>query len=507
VDQAPDTLVRLFRERRPDPSTLLLRTPAGERVTYGGADEGSARLAHALAGAGVQPGDRVAVQVEKSPFAVFLYLACIRSGAVLLPVNPAYTDAEVDHLVADAEPRLLVRDPSRATAVRGTPVLTADGRGRGTLAAAADGQPPQFDDVDPSPEDLAAILYTSGTTGLPKGAMLSHRNLASNAVALHRAWGFRQDDVLLHALPVFHTHGLFVATNCVLANGTGMIFLARFDVDAVLAHLPAVTVFMGVPTYYTRLLADPRLGPDTCRNMRLFVSGSAPMLPGTHEEFRVRTGHTILERYGMTETSMITSNPLDGPRRPGTVGPPLPGVSVRLAPDTAGGAEGIGLVEVRGANVFSGYWRRPELSDTEFTADGWFRTGDMGSLDEDGYLAIVGRSTDLIISGGLNVYPKEVEGVLDEQDGVLESAVVGVPDADLGEAVVAVVVRRPGHTVDETSVRAAARARLAGFKVPRRVHVVDALPRNTMGKVEKAKLRSLHAGNGSPERAGRGHEG
>ena len=495
--QAPETLARLLRERwPPDPSTLLLRTPGGLRMTYGDADAGSARLANALAGAGVERGDRVAVQVEKSPSAILLYLACIRSGAVLLPVNPAYTDAEVDHLVTDAEPKLLVRDPAREAPVRGPAVLTADVQGNGTLAAAAAGQRERFDDVDPSPDDLAAILYTSGTTGRPKGAMLSHRNLASNAVALHRAWGFAEDDVLLHALPVFHTHGLFVATNCVLANGTGMIFLPRFDPGAVIADLPCSTVFMGVPTYYTRLLADARLDRETCRNVRLFVSGSAPLLPGTHEEFRARTGHTILERYGMTETSMITSNPLDGPRRPGKVGPPVPGVSVRVVPGTSGGtapdaSRSIGMVEVQGPNVFSGYWRRPELSATEFRADGWFRTGDMGSIDEDGYLAIVGRSTDLIISGGLNVYPKEVEDVLDEVDGVLESAVVGVPDADLGEVVVAVVVARPGQVLEEASVRAAARSRLAGFKVPRRVLVIDALPRNTMGKVEKAKLRSL----------------
>ena len=342
-------------------------------------------------------------------------------------------------------------------------------------------------------DDLAAILYTSGTTGRPKGAMLTQRNLASNAAALHQIWGFQHDDVLLHALPVFHTHGLFVATNCVLANGTGMIFLPRFEPGAVIEQLPRATVLMGVPTYYTRLLADPRFTDDACRSIRLFVSGSAPLLAATHEEFAARTGHAILERYGMTETSMISSNPLDGERRAGTVGMPLPDVDVRVT-DPANGEElpagRVGGVEVRGPNVFAGYWGRPELTATEFTTDGFFKTGDVGMVDADGYLHLVGRSKDLIISGGLNIYPKEIEDVVDAIDGVEESAVIGVVDADFGEAVVAVVVARPGAVLDPDAVRAAARSRLAGFKVPKHVHVVDALPRNAMGKVEKAKLRS-----------------
>jgi malonyl-CoA/methylmalonyl-CoA synthetase len=492
----PETLTALFRQRHPaETGTMLLEMPGSVRLTYGEADRASARIAHALVAVGVRPGDRVAVQVEKSPQAILVYLACIRTGAVLLSMNPAYSDAEVDYLIEDAEPSVVVCDPSRAAAVRGRPVLTADGTGDGTLVALGAGQSDEFDDVEPSPDDLAAILYTSGTTGRPKGAMLSHRNLASNAVALHRAWGFRPDDVLLHALPVFHTHGLFVATNCVLANGTGMVFLPRFEVDAVIAQLPSSTVFMGVPTYYTRLLGDPRLSAPLCRNVRLFVSGSAPLLANVHAEFKARTGHVILERYGMTETGMIASNPLEGERRPGTVGPALLGVSVRLRdPDTGHvGPDGIGQIEVRGPNVFGGYWRRPELSASEFTEDGFFRTGDLGRLDQDGYLAIVGRSKDLIISGGLNVYPKEVEEALDRIDGVLESAVIGVPDPDLGERVVAVVVPATGRTVDEATIRAEARRRLASFKVPKRVHLVDALPRNAMSKIEKGVLRDRFA--------------
>ncbi|MGD9797808.1 MAG: AMP-binding protein, partial [Acidimicrobiia bacterium] len=417
---------------------------------------------------GVGPGDRVALQIEKSPEAIVTYLACVRAGAVLLPMNPAYTGVEVGHLVADAEPALVLQD---IDAVR----------------ALGAGREPAFDDHPVGPDDLAALLYTSGTTGRPKGAMLTHGNLASNAAVLHRLWGFRPDDVLLHVLPVFHTHGLFVATNCVLANGTGMVFLPRFDPDPVFEHLGRATVLMGVPTHYTRLLADDRLTADACRHVRLFVSGSAPLLASTHEAFRARTGHVVLERYGMTETSMIASNPLDGERRAGTVGFPLPGVEVRLA-DV--GPDGVGGIEVRGPNVFAGYRGRPELDATERTSDGYFRTGDLGSFDGDGYLRLVGRSKDLVISGGLNVHPAEVEEAIDALPGVLESAVVGIPDADLGEAVVAVVVPREGETLDPEAVRAGLRAGLAGFKVPKRVVVVAALPRNAMGKVEKAAIRA-----------------
>jgi malonyl-CoA/methylmalonyl-CoA synthetase len=457
-----DTLPELFRRGRPaDPDALFLEVPGGARLTYGDVERRSAQLARAL---GVAPGERVALQVEKSPEGLLTYLACVRAGAVLLPMNTAYTAAEVEHLVTDAEPSVVLDDAGLADLVERSLAM-----------------PEAFDDAAVGPDDLAAILYTSGTTGRPKGAMLSHRNLASNAAVLHELWGFRPDDLLLHVLPIFHTHGLFVAVNCVLANGTGMVFLPRFDVDAVLAELPRCTVLMGVPTHYTRLLADERFGPGVCANVRLFTSGSAPMLASTHEAFAERTGHTILERYGMTETSMLTSNPLEGERRPGTVGLPLPGTDVRIAADE--------VVEVRGPNVFEGYWRRPELRATEFTDDGWFRTGDVGAWDDDGYLRIVGRAKDLVITGGLNVYPKEVEDVVDAIPGVVESAVIGVPDADFGEAVVAVVV----GDVDPELVRAAARERLAAFKVPKRVEVVAELPRNAMGKVQKNVLRDRYA--------------
>jgi malonyl-CoA/methylmalonyl-CoA synthetase len=476
VARDPGTLVELFRAGRPaDPAaTSLLEAPAGVRVTYADADRRSAQLARVLASFGVRRGDRVAVQVEKSPDAVLMYLACLRCGAALVPMNTAYSSDEVAYLVGDAEPALFVDDRRLAE-----------------LSRAADEQTPTFDDLELSPGDLAAILYTSGTTGRPKGAMLSHANLASNADVLRRVWGFSAHDVLLHALPIFHAHGLFVAINCVLASGSTMVFLPRFDVEQVLDALPRSTVMMGVPTFYSRLLDDPRFDSAACKGMRLFISGSAPLLASTHEAFHARTGHAILERYGMTETVMLTSNPLDGERRPGTVGLPLPGTDVRIVdPDDTGA----GAIEVRGPNVFAGYWRRPELATTEFTTDGWFRTGDIGCFDPDGYLSIVGRAKDLVISGGLNVYPKEVEDVLDTVDGVLESAVIGVPDGDFGEAVVAVVVPKPSLELDTQVVRDAARQRLAAFKVPKRIEIVGSLPRNAMGKVEKAALRRHFGG-------------
>ncbi len=416
----------------------------------------------------------MAVQVEKSPEAVLLYLACLRCGAALVPMNPAYAPDEVTYVLDDSEPSMFLDDRRLAE-----------------LSGAADEQVRTFDDVELSPDDLAAILYTSGTTGRPKGAMLSHANLASTADVLRQEWGFTGDVVRLLALPICHAHGLFVAINCVLASGSTMVFLSRFDLEQVLDALPRCTVMMGVPTFYTRLLDDPRFeGTDRSR-MRLFISGSAPLLASTHEAFRTRTGHAILERYGMTETVMLTSNPLNGERRAGTVGFPLPGTDLRIVDADNDGA---GAIEVRGPNVFAGYWRRPELATTEFTNDRWFRTGDIGCFDADGYLSIVGRAKDLVISGGLNVYPKEVEDVLDTIDGVLESAVIGVPDADFGEAVVAVVVPRPGLALDPQNVRDIARQRLAGFKVPKRIEILDSLPRNAMGKVEKATLRRQFGG-------------
>jgi malonyl-CoA/methylmalonyl-CoA synthetase len=401
--------------RQASPAPLLLGSDGEVLLTYAAAAAESARLGHALRARGGQPGDRVALQVDKSVSAVVMYLACIRAGVVLLPMNTAYTAAEVEYLLDDADPRLYLDNAGLAE-------LVAE-------ANALDVTYERFGDVASQPDDLAAILYTSGTTGRPKGAQLSHRNLASNAVTLHQLWGFDDSDVLLHALPIFHTHGLFVAINCALLSGIPMVFLERFDPDTVVAALPRCTVMMGVPTFYTRLLLHPHFDANCCAHMRLFISGSAPLLAATHEQFQSRVGHAILERYGMTETSMLTSNPLHGERRPGTVGMPLPGVDVRIAAS--------GDVEVRGPNVFTGYWARPDLAATEFTADGFFRTGDIGFFDGDGYLHLIGRSKDLIISGGLNIYPKEIEAVIDELDGVAESAVIGVPDADFGEAVVA----------------------------------------------------------------------
>ena len=382
-----DTLAELFASRRPAPSTVLMEIPDGQTVTYGDADRESARLARALNELGVRPGDRVAVQVEKSPAMILLYVACVRAGAVLLPMNPAYTDDEVAYLVGDAEPAVVVQEPERAGRTALSTLALAE------LAAA---QPPSYDDVARGPDDLAAILYTSGTTGKPKGAMLTQRNLASNAAALHAVWGFAPDDVLLHALPIFHTHGLFVALHCALLSAARILWLPRFDAGQVAELLPEATVMMGVPTFYTRLLAHPAFTRDACRNVRLFVSGSAPLLPETFEAFRERTGQAILERYGMTETGMITSNPLAGARAAGTVGCPLPGVSVRVV-DDAGAACGpgaIGNVQVRGPNVFAGYWQMPEKTREEFTGDGWFRTGDVGEWVASGGRAVTCASSD-----------------------------------------------------------------------------------------------------------------
>ena len=496
-------LYNLFRERFPESLTRpFIETPAGGHYSYGDLERESARYARFLTGLGLQPGDRVAVQIEKSPAAVFLYLGCLRAGLVYLPLNPAYRAAEIEYYLDDAEPGAVVCRPSDLTGMRDLAaprglhhIYTLDADGQGTLTEACQSIDGKYDTRDVAPDDTAVLLYTSGTTGRPKGAMITHGNLAANALALHQAWGWRPDDVLLHALPLFHIHGLFVACHCVLLNGTKMILLPKFDVPAIMRLLPKATVFMGVPTFYTRLLADQNFNRDVCGHMRLFISGSAPLLPQTFDEFQQRTGHTILERYGMTETGMNTSNPLDGPRRPGTVGKPLPGVSLRIVNDTNQPlpAGEVGQLEVKGANVFKGYWRLPEKTAEEFTADGYFRTGDLARLDDDGYVAIVGRSKDLIISGGLNIYPKEIESYLDNIDGVRESAVIGAAHPDFGEAVVAVVVRAPGREhVTEADILAALKQKIAGFKVPKRVFFVPELPRNTMGKVQKNLLRERY---------------
>ncbi len=490
-----------FRSRMPAPSRLLMETDDGRFITYGDMLVKSAQLAHALAQAGVEPGDRIAVQVDKSPEAALLYLASVRAGAVSLPLNTAYTLPELDYFFRDAEPRLIVCDPDRLSGVEplaasiGATVLTLGRDGQGTLASQASRQATDFSDVARGPDDLAAILYTSGTTGRSKGAMLSHENLASNARVLVEQWRFSADDVLIHALPIFHTHGLFVATNVILMAGAKMLFEQKFDPARILALMPRATALMGVPTFYVRLLQQDGLTRETAKAIRVFISGSAPLLAETHKAWRERTGHAILERYGMTETNMNTSNPYDGERRAGTVGFPLPGVSLRITdPETAKPlAQGeIGMIEVKGPNVFAGYWRMPEKTRAEFRGDGFFITGDLGLIDAEGYVHIVGRGKDLIISGGFNVYPKEIESEIDALDGVSESAVIGIAHPDFGEGVTAMVVRKPGSAISAADIVNAIAERLAKYKHPKRVIFVDELPRNTMGKVQKNVLRERY---------------
>ena len=486
----------LLGERESD-SRILLRVPGGDSWTYAQMVELSGRLGNLLQQQGVEPGDRVAVQVVKSVEAIALYLATVRAGAVFLPLNTAYTRAEVGYFLDDAQPAVFVCAGERRAQYDDIEarVFTLDGDGGGSLMPAAASMPAEFANVERGAQDLAAILYTSGTTGLSKGAMLSHDNLLSNALTLVDYWRFSADDVLLHALPIFHTHGLFVATNIILICGGSMIFLPRFDLDAMIEQLPNATSMMGVPTFYTRLLADERFTRELVSHMRLFVSGSAPMLAETHVQFEQRTGQHILERYGMTETNMNTSNPYDGERRPGSVGFPLPGVEVKITDPESGAAldEGeTGMIEVRGPNVFLGYWRKPEKTALELRADGFFVTGDMGKIDADGYLHILGREKDLVISGGYNIYPKQIESEIDALDGVIESAVFGIPDADLGEVVAAAVVLEPGARLGPQELLEALQPLLARFKLPRKVEFVDELPRNAMGKVQKNVLRETY---------------
>ncbi|MET0741957.1 MAG: malonyl-CoA synthase [Microvirga sp.] len=503
-------LFHVFAQSIADRDKLAIVTPEGATFSYGDVVAMSGRLANVLVNRGVRPGDRVAVQVEKSLPALVLYLATVRAGGVYLPLNTAYTLSELEYFIEDAEPSLIICDPERRdglsslAARSGAGVETLDARGQGTLSEAADGEPDDFATVERGADDLAAILYTSGTTGRSKGAMLTHDNLLSNALTLIESWRFTAEDVLIHALPIYHTHGLFVATNVALLCGATMIFLPRFDPQEVIGLLPRATAMMGVPTFYVRLLQQPGLTPEVVEGMRLFVSGSAPLLAETHREWRARTGHAILERYGMTETNMNTSNPYDGDRVPGAVGPPLPGVLVRIAEPESGRIlppGEIGMIEVKGPNVFKGYWRMPEKTASEFRADGYFITGDLGKQDERGYVHILGRGKDLVITGGFNVYPKEVEEEIDAIAGVVESAVIGVPHHDFGEGVTAVVVRESGAAIDEAAILAALDGRLARFKQPKRILFVDALPRNTMGKVQKNLLRErfadLYAGTAS----------
>ncbi|MGQ0484325.1 MAG: AMP-binding protein [Hyphomicrobiales bacterium] len=472
----------------------VFRPAAGATIlTYAEMRRAVARYANALLALGVEPGDRVTVQIEKSPANVLLYLAAMKAGAVYQPLNTAYTRSEAEYFVGDAEPRLIVCDPSRQKSMRELgdrhrvlAVVTLDAQGEGSLADLAARMDEKHQTVARESGDLAALLYTSGTTGKSKGAMITHGNLASNAETLVNLWRIRPEDVLLHALPVFHVHGLHVALNTAFLSAGEIVWLDRFDAAAVIAALPRATVMMGVPTLYTRLLAAPELTREACGNMRLFISGSAPLLAETHREFAARTGHVIVERYGMTETGMIASNPYDGERIAGTVGFALPGVDVRIA----GG--GTGVIEVKGPNVFKGYWGMPEKTAEDFTPDGYFVTGDVASMDDMGRLTIVGRAKDLIISGGFNVYPREIEAEIDAIDGVIESAVFGVPHPDFGEAVIAVVTARKQLPAERDMIAALA-ARLARFKVPKRIHVVEDLPRNAMGKVRKAELRGRYA--------------
>ncbi|WP_018917104.1 malonate--CoA ligase [Vreelandella zhanjiangensis] len=495
-----ETFAAKMRERA---DADFITTREGRHYSYTDALNISAQLAGALIKLGVKQGDRVAVQVDKSPEAILLYLACLRIGGVYLPLNTGYTGDEIRYFLNDAEPALFVCRPTleekaRALAAEtGCPAVA-------TLGSAADGSlmetsrraAPCEEIVTLGENDLAAILYTSGTTGRSKGAMLTHRNLASNAETLVTTWHFSAEDRLIHALPIFHTHGLFVACNVVLMAGASMLFLPKFDADIIFEELPHGSVMMGVPTFYTRLVQDARLTPQVAENMRLFISGSAPLTSETHEAFAAKTGHAILERYGMTETNMNISNPYQGERRAGTVGMPLPGVDIRII-DRESGAEvdegDIGILQVRGPNVFIGYWRMPEKTREELLDDGFFITGDLAMRDAQGYVHIVGRDKDLVISGGYNVYPKEVEQLIDELEQVIESAVIGLPHPDFGEGVTAVVVCQADATLDEATIFDHLAGRLAKYKQPKRVFFVEELPRNTMGKVQKNELRKRFA--------------
>ena len=479
---------------------------AGAQYSWRDLERGTAMLANLLGSLGLPAGSRVAVQTEKSVEALMLYLAVLRAGYVFLPLNTAYQAAEIEYFIANAEPAVVVCSPKNFSWVSRIAFSAASGHvftlgeaRDGTLleraAACSDQHQPAIKGAD----ELAAILYTSGTTGRSKGAMLSHGNLLSNAQALKSWWHWQPDDVLIHALPIFHVHGLFVATHGALLNGSRMIWFSRFEPRATIARMAEATVFMGVPTLYVRMLAEPALSPEAVSHMRLFVSGSAPLLVETFDSWTERTGHVLLERYGMSETAMLTSNPCrasDGQRRRGTVGPALPGVGVRVQNDSGApcAAGEVGHLQVQGPNVFAGYWRMPEKTREEFTDDGWFKTGDVGLIAADGYVSIVGRSKDLIISGGYNVYPAEIEGVINDLPGVAESAVIGLPHPDFGEGVVAVVVAQPGATLDATAMVAALKSRIANFKVPKHLFVVSELPRNAMGKVQKNLLREQHQG-------------
>ena len=489
-----------------DLDSIAIETDNGLNYSWRDLDRGTAMMANLLASLELEPGARIAVQVEKSVEAVMLYLATLRAGYVFLPLNTAYQSAEIEYFIGNAEPAVVVCSKKNfgwvsplAFKAGAKAVFTLDEDRSGTLLERAVHCSDAHTVAEKSADDLAAILYTSGTTGRSKGAMLTHGNLLSNAVVLKSYWGWKRGDVLIHALPIFHVHGLFVALHGALLNGSKMLWQGRFDPKWVIGKLPEATVFMGVPTLYVRMLAEPSLQRQACSNVRLFISGSAPLLIETFRDWQERTSHTILERYGMSETAMLTSNPYkakEGERRGGTVGFPLPGVGVRVRGDAGQDlpAGEIGGIEVRGPNVFKGYWRMPEKTREEFTSDGWFKTGDVGQIDKRGYVTIVGRSKDLIISGGYNVYPAEIEGYINDMPGVAESAVVGVPHPDFGEVGVAVLTLKSGAALESDAVIASLKAKLANFKIPKRCYVVSELPRNTMGKVQKNLLRDQHKG-------------
>ena len=489
----------LVREKMLVPDAVFIRSDDGHEFTYGDYWSLSGRIANGLAANSVKAGDRVAVQVGKSVEALAVFLACARLGAIFLPLNTAYTATEVEYFVSDAESSLIICEPENRDALAkfSSVALTLDDRGGGTLVETYQNLPASFHDANLNWDDAIALLYTSGTTGKSKGALLTHGNLASNALTLVEVWGFGPQDVLIHALPIYHTHGLFTATNTVLLSGGSLLFRRKFDVDDMISLFPQATSLMGVPTFYTRLLSHGGLTRDSVKHMRLFISGSAPLLAETHHAFEERTGHAILERFGMTETNMNTSNPYKGERRAGTVGLPLPGIDVRVS-DPASGvpfpAGQIGMIEVRGPNVFKSYWRNPTKTAEEFRPDGFFITGDLGSFDGKGYLTISGRGKDLVITGGFNVYPKEIEMEIDRFPEVLESAVIGVPHADLGEGVTALVVLKADHPAfDERGMISELQKRLAKFKVPKRIIAIPELPRNAMGKVQKSLLRTTYA--------------
>ena len=483
--------------------TPFLILPDDRVITHAEFLAKAAQYAHQITASGLVAGDRLAVQIGKSANALAVYAACVQAGVIFLPLNTAYTGAEVEYFIDNSGAKLVLCDGEKQVDIAAIcdrlharlDVMNADGSG--SFDDAARQHPTEFDTVDRASNDLAAFLYTSGTTGRSKGAMLSHENLLSNSQVLVDHWRFGADDVLLHALPIFHTHGLFVATNVCLLAGCAMRFYAGFDRDLIIRDIPKATSLMGVPTFYTRLLDDPRFDRDLTKNMRLFISGSAPLLAETHIQFEERTGHRILERYGMTETNMNTSNPYDGERRAGTVGHALPGVEIKVC-DPETGAElptgEIGVLEVRGPNVFQGYWQMPEKTREELRENGFFITGDLAYIDDRGYVTIVGRSKDLIISGGYNIYPKEIELILDDQAGILESAVVGVPHPDFGETVVAILVPAQGATPDTDTIKTSVEGQLARFKQPRSYQIMDSLPRNTMGKVQKNILREMFKG-------------